>query len=643
MPDHGSRVSFQRRLTLFFLLIVVLPMAAVAILVGALADDSRQGKTDAALATSTETALTLYEDGVRQGEADARAAARDEAVAEALRRGDRGAAEAAAGELARDLDAISVAILDAEGKELASAGRDDGIAAGELELRGPEGALGSVVVAPLSASRYADDVKRLTGSEVVVLDETGELGSTADLGGAEIPDSEGASDVEVAGEAYRATTVRPGGADPDVRVVTLAPLDTGGIAATPPLVAGALAAFFAVAVFFVVLLLRSLQGQIREMFAAARRVGGGDFSQKVPVEGDDEMAGLATEFNRMSSRVSDQMDELGRQRVELERSVQRIGEAFASGLDRRALLEIVAETALTACDAKAATVVLAGPGGFEVSAGERDAGALGTALRAAAAESCETDDGSDVHVGGAVALAAPLVAPTTGKPTGAAIAIARNGPPFDSTEREMLRYLGGQVAVSVENIDLHELVSDQAVRDELTGLANSRRFRELVEKEAERAERFGHQLSLVLIDLDDFKEVNDTHGHLQGDEVLRTVGRILLEESRAIDEPARYGGEEFVVALPETGREGALGLAERIRTRLEATAIAGADGSGAVRVTTSVGVATLPDAANDTRELIAAADAALYEAKRSGKNRTVCAPYSPRGVPAQGPTAERRS
>jgi GGDEF domain-containing protein len=85
--------------------------------------------------------------------------------------------------------------------------------------------------------------------------------------------------------------------------------------------------------------------------------------------------------------------------------------------------------------------------------------------------------------------------------------------------------------VSVESIDLHEVVSEQAITDELTGLSNPRRFRELIEKEVAWAERFGHPLSLLILDIDDFKQVNDTYGHLQGDEVLRTMGRILLEES----------------------------------------------------------------------------------------------------------------
>ena len=111
--------------------------------------------------------------------------------------------------------------------------------------------------------------------------------------------------------------------------------------------------------------------------------------------------------------------------------------------------------------------------------------------------------------------------------------------------------------------------------DELTGLSNQRRFRELMAKEDERAQRFGHDLSLLMLDIDDFKQVNDTHGHLQGDEVLRMVGRVLSQESRGIDEPARYGGEEFAVALPETGLAGAVELAERIRARIESERVTG--------------------------------------------------------------------
>lgn len=169
---------------------------------------------------------------------------------------------------------------------------------------------------------------------------------------------------------------------------------------------------------------------------------------------------------------------------------------------------------------------------------------------------------------------------------------------------------------------LHELVSQQAVTDELTGLSNPRRFRALLANEVARAKRFGHDLSLLMLDLDDFKRVNDTHGHLQGDDVLRAVAAAVREESREVDEPARYGGEELAVALPETGPEGAIELAERIRARIEEVSVPLRSGSGSTGVTVSIGVAGLGESTEGAESLIAAADGALYEAKRAGKNRS---------------------
>ena len=129
-----------------------------------------------------------------------------------------------------------------------------------------------------------------------------------------------------------------------------------------------------------------------------------------------------------------------------------------------------------------------------------------------------------------------------------------------------------------------------------------------------------------MLDLDDFKEINDSYGHQQGDVVLRKVARVLREASREVDEPARYGGEELAVALPQTDLAGAYNLAERVREGIEALDIPTAEGKRPLKVTASFGVAALPDSATSKDELIAAADAALYEAKHSGKNRTERAP-----------------
>ena len=157
--------------------------------------------------------------------------------------------------------------------------------------------------------------------------------------------------------------------------------------------------------------------------------------------------------------------------------------------------------------------------------------------------------------------------------------------------------------------------------DELTGLANVRAFASILDREIERSRRYGAALALVMVDLDDFKRVNDTYGHQQGDEVLAHVAWVLRDVSRELDTVARYGGEELAVVLPQTDGEGAALLAERMRESIEALYIPQVGGSGTLSVTASFGVASLPESALDRTELIAAADAALYAAKGGGKNR----------------------
>ena len=133
----------------------------------------------------------------------------------------------------------------------------------------------------------------------------------------------------------------------------------------------------------------------------------------------------------------------------------------------------------------------------------------------------------------------------------------------------MLRSLGAEAALALENIELHFQVRRQAVTDELTGLANHGRFQELLNAEIEQVRRYHHPIGLIMLDIDDFKAVNDTYGHPQGDAVLRHVASVLRENSRDADSPARYGGEELSLILPHTDLEGAHAIAERIRTAVE--------------------------------------------------------------------------
>jgi len=163
-------------------------------------------------------------------------------------------------------------------------------------------------------------------------------------------------------------------------------------------------------------------------------------------------------------------------------------------------------------------------------------------------------------------------------------------------------------------------VSRQAVTDELTGLANHGRFQELLGAEMERVRRYHHPIGLIMLDIDDFKSINDTHGHQQGDVVLKRVARVVADSSRDADVPARYGGEEMALILPHTDLEGAYAIAERVRGAVEGLRIPRMDDQGVLRISASLGVAATTDGFKDA--LIADADGALYEAKRSGKNRT---------------------
>ncbi|HZS25465.1 MAG TPA: GGDEF domain-containing protein [Gaiellaceae bacterium] len=164
-------------------------------------------------------------------------------------------------------------------------------------------------------------------------------------------------------------------------------------------------------------------------------------------------------------------------------------------------------------------------------------------------------------------------------------------------------------------------LSDRADRDGLTGLANRRAFDDRLAEEVDRARRYSTHLALVLVDVDDFKQVNDRHGHAAGDEVLRSFGSLLAGSLRELDLAARYGGEEFALILPGTAAADAAHVAEQIRTSLEQLE------PGGVRVTASFGVADVPTCAT-AGDLLEAADRRVYEAKRRGKDRVVAAPAS---------------
>jgi diguanylate cyclase (GGDEF)-like protein len=166
-----------------------------------------------------------------------------------------------------------------------------------------------------------------------------------------------------------------------------------------------------------------------------------------------------------------------------------------------------------------------------------------------------------------------------------------------------------------------------SIRDGLTGLYNYREFHRRLTEEAERSWRYGRPFSLLMLDIDNFKLVNDTYGHLTGDETLRALAALIAQAVRPTDQVARYGGEEFVIVLPETPRSGALATAERIRHIIATHPIPVTLGQR-VSLTVSIGVSTYPDDAESEEKLVGAADRALYAAKHAGRNQ-VCPSAAP--------------
>ena len=211
-------------------------------------------------------------------------------------------------------------------------------------------------------------------------------------------------------------------------------------------------------------------------------------------------------------------------------------------------------------------------------------------------------------------IAVPLT--VNGEIIGVIEGINKIGGVFDDFDIEILQFVSTQSAIAINNADLY----NTAIRDAMTGLYIGKYFRERLNEEWNRSIRNGHDLSLVMFDIDHFKSINDTYGHQGGDRIIKEVARVILEGCRSIDIAGRYGGEEFAVFLPETRAGAAMAFADRIRSIVEGMRVEYQEST--IRVSVSGGVASLHGGGiGNTGELIDGADAALYESKQMGRNR----------------------
>jgi diguanylate cyclase (GGDEF)-like protein len=386
-------------------------------------------------------------------------------------------------------------------------------------------------------------------------------------------------------------------------------------------------------------LARGTTRPLAELALAADRVAGGDLAARVPVRSCDEVGRLACTFNRMTREMRAYVEALTASRDQLRGHLGLLGDTLSSTHDPQRILTVILQTASSAAGAQSGVVLLVDPAsarlvgsGLSVPLG---AGLLGSVAAGGEARCGRIDrDGpvlADSEPRCRTYMAVPFNAPGEGAVRGVLALYDRlGGDEFDDSDLVTLRTFAGQAAIAMENVRVHEEAQRLSHTDPLTGLHNYRTLKDSLRREVERASRFDHRLCVLVLDLDRFKEVNDSYGHPAGDLVLAEFARRLAGEIREVDLAFRQGGEEFVVLLPETDAAGGITVAQRLGTAIRATPIiapgrlpaarGGVPAARRIAITVSIGVAVFPDHGGSGTIVLEAADEALYAAKAAGRD-----------------------
>jgi diguanylate cyclase (GGDEF)-like protein len=561
--------SFKLKLVLWFALLALLPLGVAFYGYGTLAKRSETRRVDAGLEAGLRGAAAAYASRLEAAGSAAQQLARDPALQRALRGGDT----------------VTVRRILAR---VPGARLGDGPSSVSVVDRGR--VLGRITVdVPVQAALPAL-ARGLADGDRLVAVQNGRV--VAGGAGRLVLQPGRPARVRLGGVEYRGLKTRPLSEPPGLGLVALAPQQgiDSAVRAAERRILLALVLSLGLIAAVTYLLGRSIVLTLRRLADAANAIASGRLGERVEVRGHDEFAEVGRAFNRMAAQLELRLAELETERSRVREATARFGEALVATHDPAQLMRVIVESTVEATGAAGGVVI--GPKGELARTGDPNAGTE--------------------------RLAFPL---RVGSSDFGSLVIASDT--FEADQVETVASLAAQVVVALENARLHRMVERQAMVDSLTGLANRRSLEETLRSELARAARFADSVSVVLADLDDFKQVNDLYGHAAGDDVLTAFAEALRSTVRESDVAGRWGGEEFALVLPGTDAAGGARLAERARAAIQASQVEMPNGD-LCSVTASFGVAAFPDS-RELVEILAAADAALYEAKNAGKNRVVIA------------------
>lgn len=663
-------MSLQRRLALFFVLIVILPLAVAGFIVQRVVVDEISRRAVLSLGPAVDATVALYRDRAEALDARVRGTLGLSQFAEILKsrdavrvrgflssrlsetsnldffvayddRGNRLAFEHSRGDFVEGFE-----MPTADDIEAAENGAGIGfIVTDEIPIKVTgEGLVGSV----LGGAWIDEDLLAGSSQEGVVLSLVGGgrvIASTANISESVPiePRFDGAFTTDIEGEA-EARAARLQGGMAVVSSTPTSPIDALSQRVLTSLIALlALAAIGTAALAY--LLARLITQPIEELSAGAQAIAQGRFDHRIETRSRDEVGKLAEAFNEMSARLSDTIGELSGERDRLQRVIHRVGETLRSTHDMGQILGSIINTAVDATNADIGVFWRFNPNRSElypascagIEETELDRVAIGEGIVGHVAERA-----TDVLVPGQggmgprpsegepkvpVAMAVPVY--SQDRVAGVLAVYRRNDArPYGRDDLDKVIFLAEQGGVAIENVMLHEEARRLSLMDGLTGIWNRRFMQMQFRQTLATAQRFQRPFSILMMDLDRFKGINDAHGHPRGDAILVEFAKRVSAALREVDTFARYGGEEFVVLLPETDVTGGATTAEKICEVIRSKPFGDLE-EEPVLLTVSIGVSAFPSHGESLKALIESADAALYKAKEEGRDRVVIADPGP--------------